>query len=67
MWPHHKDTWPKISLGTIIGCNALSIEMLQKRKDEAGQERLTKVHDPGATRLLKIIITSSIPHLDAKM
>ena len=59
MWPHHENTWPRISLGTIIGCNTLSVETLQKRKDETGQERLTKVHDPGATRLLKIIITEA--------
>ena len=59
LWPHHEDTWPRISYGTIIGCNAISIETLQRKKDETGQERLTKVHDPGATRLLKILISEA--------
>ena len=59
LWPHSEDTWPRISLGTIIGCNTFNIETLQKRKDRNGQERLIKVRDPGATRLLKIIISEA--------
>ena len=59
LWPHNEDTWPTITLGTIVGCNALNIETLQKKKDRMGQEQLTKVHDPGATRLIKIILSEA--------
>jgi hypothetical protein len=48
-----------INLGTIIGCNTLSIKTMQKRKDRTGQEGLTKVHDPGATQLLKILLSET--------
>ena len=59
IWPHGENTWPEVSLGTIVGCNALTIKTEQKKKDRMGQTRITKVHDPGATRLLKIIISES--------
>ena len=59
LWPHGENTWPRIALGTIIGCNTLSVETLQKKKDESGQTQLTKQLDPGATRLLKIIVSES--------
>lgn len=59
LWPHHEDTWPRISLGSIIGYNTLSIETLQKRKDETGKEKLTKIYDPGAMQLLRILISEA--------
>ena len=59
IWPHGENTWPRITLGTIIGCNTLTVETLQKKKDGSGQTRLTKQQDPGATRLLKIILSES--------
>ena len=59
IWPHRENSWPRISLGTIIGCNTLTIETLQRKKDETGNIQLTKQYDPGATRLLKIIISES--------
>ena len=59
LWPHGENTWPRISLGTIIGCNTLTVETAQKKKDDTGQIILSKHHDPGATRLLKIIISES--------
>ena len=59
LWPHGEDTWLRISMGTIIGCNALAVETLQEKKDESGQTHLTKQHDPGATRLLKIVLSES--------
>ena len=58
-WPHGENTWPRIAFGTIIGCNTLTIKTMQKEKDREGQTRLVKCHDPGATRLLKIIISES--------
>ena len=59
LWPHAEDTWPRISFGTIIGCNMLTVDTLQERRDEAGQTQRTKQRDPGATRLLKILISES--------
>jgi hypothetical protein len=59
LWPHDEETWPRISMGTIIGCDTLNIKTMQKKKDENGQTRLAELHDPGATRLLKIILTES--------
>jgi ribonuclease HI len=59
LWPHSEETWPMINLGSIIGCNTLSVKTMQKRKDRTRQERLTKVHDLGATRLLKILLSET--------
>ena len=60
LWPHGENTWPKISLGTIIECNTLTIRTEQKKTDKTtGQVQWTKVHDSGATRLLKIVISES--------
>lgn len=59
LWPHDETTWPEISLGSIIGCDTLSIETTRRRKDRNGEVITSKEHDPGATRLLKIIISES--------
>ena len=59
LWPHDENTWPGISFGTIIGCNTLNVDTLQVKKDDSGQTQATKQHDPGATRLLKILISES--------
>lgn len=59
LWPHGESTWPRISLGTIVGCNTLTVETLQRKKDETGRPQLSKHYDPGATRLLRIIISES--------
>ena len=59
LWPHGEATWPTISLGTIIGCNSISVKTLQKRKDRNGRTENVELQDPGATRLLKIIISES--------
>ena len=59
LWPYEEGTWPTISLGTIIGCNALQVEITKMIKDRRGQEQRIKTHDQGATRLLKILISES--------
>ena len=59
IWPHGENTWPRLSLGTIIGCNTLTVETMQEKKNNAGQIQTTKQYDPGATRLLKIIISEA--------
>ncbi|KAH8992432.1 ribonuclease H-like protein [Lactarius akahatsu] len=67
LWPHGDETWPEISLGSIIGCNLLSIkttpESLPERptRNRRGhrQEQTTKTDNPGATRLIKIIISET--------
>jgi hypothetical protein len=53
-----------IFLGSMMRCNTFSIETLQQRKDRAGQEGLSKGHNPGATRLPNPnIILSEVAYL----
>lgn len=59
LWPYKEGTWPGISLGTIIGCNALNVETSKETKDGQGQSKIVKRSDQGATRLLKILISES--------
>jgi hypothetical protein len=59
LWPYEEGTWPEISLGTIIGYNALSVETTRTIKNREGQRRTVKMHDKGALRLLKILISES--------
>ena len=59
LWPYEEGTWPTISLGTIIGCNALQTTVTKVTKDKDGRERTVKMNDKGATRLLKILISES--------
>jgi ribonuclease HI len=59
LWPYEEGTWPRVSLGTIIGCNALDVLTTRLAKDRDGQIRRVKKQDQGATRLLKILISES--------
>ena len=59
LWPYEEGTWPRISLGVIIGCNALNVEVTKETKDRRGQTQIVKKNDQGATRLLKIIISEA--------
>ena len=59
LWPYEEGTWPEISLGTIIGCNALQVETTKTIRDRRGREQTTRKIDKGATRLLKIIISEA--------
>ena len=59
LWPYEEGTWPRISLGVIVGCNALSVETTSEERDRQGQMRRRKRNDQGATRLLKILISES--------
>ena len=59
LWPYEEETWPEISLGTIIGCNGLQVETTKTIRDRRGREQTTRMIDKGATRLLKIIISEA--------
>ena len=59
LWPYEEGTWPKITLGTIVGCNALSVKTTKETKGRDGLIRKSKQHDQGATRLLQILISES--------
>ena len=59
MWPYEEGTWPNITLGTIVGCNALSVETTREIKGRDGSLQREKHQDQGATRLLKILISES--------
>ena len=59
LWPHEEGTWPNISLGVIVGCNALSIETTEELRGRDGVTRKRKLHDQGATRLLQILLSET--------
>ena len=59
LWPHEEGTWPDISLGTIIGCNAISVETTKETKGRDGTPQKRKSHDQGATRLLQILLSET--------
>ena len=59
LWPHEEGTWPNISLGTIIGCNALGVETTKETKGRDGTTQKRKSHDQGATRLLQILLSET--------
>jgi hypothetical protein len=53
-WPHDRQLWPEISLGTILGTGCLKIK--QQRTHNMRHEGAT---NKGATRLLHILISES--------
>ncbi|KAI0050545.1 hypothetical protein FA95DRAFT_1636693 [Auriscalpium vulgare] len=59
LWPHGEETWPNLSIGTILACGNLVVKRRTGDRDEDEQEQDRK-RDPGATRLLKIIISESV-------
>ncbi|KAH9072402.1 hypothetical protein EDB83DRAFT_2220692, partial [Lactarius deliciosus] len=62
LWPYEEGTWPEISLGTIIvGCNLLRAETTPERANRRDQRhnQIIKTYNPGATRLLRIIISET--------
>lgn len=59
-WPHDEDTWPEITLGTIIGCGTLQIRTQKENRRENRNTNVAKDHpDAGATRLIKILISEA--------
>ena len=59
LWPYEEGSWPNISFGTIIGCNAIQVETTRETKRRDGTSQKRKQHDQGATRLLQIIISET--------
>jgi ribonuclease HI len=59
LWPHNYPPWPEITLGTILGCGAISQRREPQETEEtdlnAPQRRAAK----GAMRLLRILISES--------
>lgn len=59
-WPHDEDTWPEITLGTIIGCGTLQIRTQKENRRENRNTNVAKDRpDAGATRLIKILISEA--------
>ena len=59
LWPYKDGTWPRVTLGTIIGCNAINVETTRDVRDRNGTTQKKKLNDQGATRLLQILISES--------
>jgi ribonuclease HI len=54
-WPHRRTPWPKIDLGTVLGCGALTIPNPVNQEMQQGHG----THHRGASRLLQILISES--------
>ena len=59
LWPHETGSWPNITFGTIIGCNALNVETTRETKGRDGRIRKRKEYDQGATQLLQILVSEA--------
>ncbi|KAI9510721.1 hypothetical protein F5148DRAFT_1010542 [Russula earlei] len=58
MWPHRPNLWPNITLGTVMGCGALSPPTTENRK--ITNENTPPLHPPkGAKRLLQILTSEA--------
>ncbi|KAI0051160.1 RnaseH-domain-containing protein [Auriscalpium vulgare] len=57
LWPHGDETWPHLSMGIILACG--NLEVRKPRNGREVEEEQENKRDPGATRLLKIIISES--------
>ncbi|KAG1799997.1 uncharacterized protein BJ212DRAFT_1287764, partial [Suillus subaureus] len=56
-WPEKFGAWPRISIGTILGCGSVNINP-HRQNNEPENHRNQKPHK-GASRLLKILIAES--------
>ena len=59
LWPYEEGTWPNISFGTVLGCNALEVETTKETKGRDGTIQKRKQYNQGATRLLQILISET--------
>ncbi|KAG2743962.1 RnaseH-domain-containing protein, partial [Suillus brevipes Sb2] len=50
-WPTKHGAWPRITLGTILGCGNINLTQPQPDNEQ--------LHDKGASRLLRILISES--------
>ncbi|KAG1870492.1 RnaseH-domain-containing protein, partial [Suillus tomentosus] len=58
LWPYEDTPWPDASLGTILGCGALSINQRQNRNNDDAERQIVKCNR-GASRLLRILMSES--------
>ena len=56
-WPHGQQTWPEISMGTILGVGSLSLQDGNLRANDTDYRR--KVRRKGKTRLLQTLISEA--------
>ena len=57
LWPHNNPPWPDITLGTILGCGCLNLQLEEPMRNEQNQDKKKTLKGP--TRLLQIIISES--------
>jgi hypothetical protein len=55
LWPHRNMAWPKITLGTILGCGCIHLQPNGQRRNN--QRRQNKAACQGPTQLLHIILS----------
>ena len=56
LWPHRSIPWPKITLGTILGCGSINLQPDRQRRTNQQRHNTTAC---GPTRLLQIILSES--------
>jgi len=57
LWPHRNILWPKINMGTILGCGCFNL--YPERRRRGNQQRNKKTTHQGQTRLFQIILSKS--------
>ena len=57
LWPHRNIAWPQITLGTILGCGSITLQLNRPRRNNQRQQHKTTLQGP--SRLLQIILSES--------
>ena len=57
-WPHGSETWPQLTLGTIVGCGTIEIRTATNQRHRHTTNPGPQVN-AGATRLIKILLSES--------
>ena len=55
LWPHRNIPWPEITLGMILGCGNITLQLEQIRRN--GQRRQRKITHQGPTQLFQILLS----------
>ena len=56
LWPHRNVPWPEITLGTILGCSNITLQLERLRNNQWRQRKTTH---QGPTRLFQILLSES--------
>jgi hypothetical protein len=62
IWPESNSPWPRITLGTILGCGNITLTQQRTNDQQEQQEPQDQQHQEpmkGASRLLRILISES--------